>query len=78
LAVTSLICSITGLFVLPLVIPGVICGHLARRRFAQEPLLGGAGLAKAGLIVGYVVIGLYVAVALLAVAFGISVARFLR
>jgi len=39
-------------------IPAVICGHLALRRMNREPSLAGRGLALAGLIVGYIVLGL--------------------
>lgn len=55
----SLICSIGSLILLPPLgfIPGVICGHAARKRIARNPALGGAGIAKAGLIVGYAVMG---------------------
>jgi hypothetical protein len=35
-------------------IPAIICGHIARSRAVRSPLrYGGAGLAKAGLILGY-------------------------
>lgn len=40
-------------------IPAVICGHLALRKIRKEPALGGRGLALAGLIIGYVVLGLF-------------------
>lgn len=52
LAIASLVCSIlscVGGF-----IPGIICGHLARSRMRKDPSLGGAGLATAGLWVGYI------------------------
>ena len=35
-------------------IPAIICGHLARRELARDPILGGGGLALAGLIMGYI------------------------
>jgi hypothetical protein len=38
-------------------IPAVICGHLALRRMNREAGLAGRGLALAGLIVGYIVLG---------------------
>ena len=78
LALASLICSGGSFIVFPLFIPGIICGHMARRRLAQDPLLSGTGLAKTGLILGYIALGLYLAGALLVLALGISVAKFLR
>jgi len=79
LALASLICSAASFILFPFgFIPGIIFGHMARKRLAQDPLRGGAGLAKAGLIIGYVAFGLYLAAALLVLAFGISVAKFLR
>lgn len=50
LAIASLVCSLT--FCLGF-IPGIICGHLARRTMRRDPSLKGAGLATAGLIIGY-------------------------
>ena len=50
LAIASLICSLT--FCLGF-IPGIICGHLARRNMRRDPSLKGAGLATAGLIISY-------------------------
>ena len=43
-------------------IPGVICGHLARRQCRLDPQLDGDGLAVAGLIVGYVFVAIHLAV----------------
>lgn len=62
LAILSLIFSCLGIvFILPFIgsVAGVVMGHLARR---QIPTTGeqGDGLAKAGLIVGYVGLGLLV------------------
>jgi hypothetical protein len=56
LAVTSLVlgilafptCFLTG-------IPAIICGHIAQSRARREPAqYGGAGLATAGLVLGYI------------------------
>jgi hypothetical protein len=59
LAIASLICSAASFILLPLgFIPGIICGHLARKQIARDPALGGGGLAKAGLIVGYAALGI--------------------
>lgn len=50
LAIASLVCSLTTC---PGFIPGIICGHLARRAFKRDPSLKGGGMATAGLIIGY-------------------------
>jgi hypothetical protein len=63
LAIASLICSIGSFIIIPLgFIPGIICGHMAKKRIARDAALGGRGLAKAGLIVGYVALGIHVLV----------------
>jgi hypothetical protein len=62
-AVASLILGIFGLILIgPLgSIPAVVCGHVALSRIKKNPeMLGGDGLALAGLILGYVQIGLMV------------------
>ena len=62
-AVASLVLGILGLILIgPLgSIPAVICGHLALSRLRKNPEgLGGDGLATAGLIMGYIQIGLMV------------------
>jgi hypothetical protein len=55
LAVVSLILGILSMVCLLLTaIPAVICGHIARRRAKADPeRVGGAGLALAGMIIGY-------------------------
>lgn len=69
LAVASLICSIGSFICIPLgFLPGILCGHLARSRIRQNPFLQGDGLAKAGLIVGYLSLGVHVAVIALLVS----------
>ena len=67
LAIWSLVLGILGVVLLlacigPLfAIPGVICGHLAYSRIKRSSgALAGEGLALAGLITGYVSIGLSV------------------
>lgn len=61
LAVASLVCSCATVLVGPLgAIPGIICGHLARRQIKRDPSLGGRGLATAGLIVGYGLLAVFV------------------
>jgi len=55
LAIASLVFSLVG----PIgCIPAVICGHLALRKIEKGVLFKGRGLALAGLIIGYIVLGL--------------------
>ena len=63
IAITSLVFGILGLMCLgPLgAIPAVICGHIAKSKIkASAGVLQGDGLALAGLILGYVSIGLLI------------------
>ena len=63
LAVASLVLGILGLILIgPLgSVPAVVCGHVALTRIKKNPEgLDGDGLALAGLILGYVQIGLMV------------------
>lgn len=63
IAVASLVLGILGLVLIgPLgSIPAVICGHMALSRIKKNPeALNGDGLALAGLILGYVQIGLMI------------------
>lgn len=53
-AIASLVCGIAGMFLFfPAAIPAVICGHVARGRIRRTGQ-NGAGLALAGLILGYI------------------------
>jgi hypothetical protein len=55
LAIASLVFSLIG----PIgSIPAVICGHIALRKIRKEATVKGYGLALAGLIIGYAVLGL--------------------
>jgi hypothetical protein len=59
LAIASLVFSLVG----PLgSLPAIICGHLALRKIKKEPSMRGYGLGLAGLIIGYVVLGLSIAI----------------
>ncbi len=59
LAIASLACSLLG----PICcIPAVICGHLALRKITSKPAVRGYGLAIAGLIIGYIILGISIAV----------------
>jgi len=63
LAIASLVLGIAGMLMIgPLgAIPAVICGHMALSRIkSSEGELEGHGLAVAGLVMGYVSIGLMV------------------
>jgi len=61
LAIASLVFSVVG----PITcIPAIICGHLALRRIQKDPMLRGHGLALAGLVIGYVVLGLSLALSI--------------
>ncbi|HOX59333.1 MAG TPA: DUF4190 domain-containing protein [Candidatus Paceibacterota bacterium] len=79
LAVASLVCSIGSFVIIPLgFIPGIICGHMARKKIAATPGLQGGGLAKAGLIVGYVALGLTVLATIALAAFFLFVTARLK
>jgi len=55
LAIASLVFSLLG----PIgSIPAVICGHIALRKIRKEVTVKGYGLALAGLIIGYIGLGL--------------------
>ena len=55
LAIASLVFSLVG----PIgSIPAIVCGHIALRKIRKEAAVQGRGLALAGLIIGYVVLGL--------------------
>ena len=75
LAITSLICGIAQFMFGPLAtIPAVVCGHMARhqiRRTGEQ----GAGMALAGLILGWIGVGFTVLVALAAVLLVVAASR---
>lgn len=64
LAITSLVCGIAGIVLFWAVVPmlasiaAVITGHLALGQTKRDPQVGGRGMAFAGLILGYLVVGL--------------------
>lgn len=60
LAISSLIASVLGLTVLPTVgsIIGLILGYVARREIRESQTLTGEGLAKAGIILGWIGVAL--------------------
>ncbi len=76
LAIASLVCSIGSFLFIPFgFIPGIICGHMAAKRIRREPGLGGRGLAKAGLIIGYISMSLFVLLIIGVVVFFIFAGR---
>ena len=74
LAIAALICGVAQIFFLgPLVgIPAIILGHLARSRIRQTGEQG-AGMALAGLILGYIGLALTVIVLIVVIAVASSV-----
>jgi hypothetical protein len=58
-ATASLVCAISGFFMIPVVgsILGIVFGNTAKRRIAGDPTLNGGSLARAGIVVGWVGIG---------------------
>ncbi len=63
LAIVSLVAGILGFTVFPIVatIVAIITGYMARKETRSvPPTAGGDGLATAGIIMGYVQIGLFI------------------
>ena len=76
LAIWALILGIAslGFCCLPLAIPAIICGHLARSRIEQTPeAASGSGMAMAGLIMGYVSVVAFVLACILGVITALTV-----
>ncbi len=77
LAVASLVLSLLGLVgVLPLIgtVLGLIFGYSARNQIVQSRgLQGGEGLAKAGIIIGWVTLGIWALGICAALIFGVAV-----
>ncbi len=73
LAITSLICGIAQFMFGPLAtIPAVVCGHMARhqiRRTGEQ----GAGMALAGLILGWIGVGFTALVVIAAILLTVAV-----
>lgn len=61
MAIASLVCSILGIMMCGpcTAIPGVILGHIALGKIKRGEA-GGKGMAQAGLIIGYIIVGLTV------------------
>ncbi len=53
-AIAALVLSILSWSLGPfVVVPAIVCGHIAQARIRRDPALSGGGLALAGLIIGY-------------------------
>jgi hypothetical protein len=74
MAIISLIASIAGLFILPLAgsIVGIIVGNMAKKEILESGgMKTGEGLAQAGVIIGWVGLGLWVLGILVGIVFGV-------
>jgi uncharacterized protein DUF4190/uncharacterized protein DUF1707 len=73
LAITSLICGIAQFMFGPLAtIPAVVCGHMARQQIRRTGEQG-AGMALAGLILGWIGIGFTALVVIAAILLTVAV-----
>ncbi len=75
LAITSLILGIAGFLVCPLIlhILAIVLGTQAKTKIRNDPTLGGEAMARAGVILGWIGVGLTVVgivIAVLAIAVG--------
>ena len=63
LAIASLVLGIVGLFAVPLVasVLAIVLGGKAREELARDPALAGEGLARAGVILGWIGVALVAA-----------------
>ncbi|MFH1968788.1 MAG: DUF4190 domain-containing protein [Verrucomicrobiota bacterium] len=76
MAVWSLILGIASLVFccLPLAIPAIICGHLARSRIEQIPeAASDRGMAMAGLIMGYVSVVAFILACILGIITALTI-----
>jgi hypothetical protein len=66
-AITSLVLGIGGFVIFPVVLSilAIVFGRSAKREIAERPGLGGAGLATAGIVLGWIGVALVVLAALL-------------
>ena len=79
LAIVSLVAGILGFTIFPVVatIVAIITGHMARKETRSvPPTAAGDGLATAGIIMGYVQIGLFIVGACCFIAYFVFVAGF--
>jgi uncharacterized Tic20 family protein len=79
MAIISLIASILGLTFIPTIgsIVGLILGYMARRQIRESGgAMGGEGMAKAGIIIGWIGVGLAVlgiCIVIAVVALGLTI-----
>ena len=76
LAVWALVLGIASLVFccLPLALPAIICGHLARSQIKQAPeAASGSGMAVAGLIMGYFSVVAFILVCILGVVAALTI-----
>jgi hypothetical protein len=57
-AMAALILTCIGIFIFPLLIVGIILGHVALSKIKLDSEIGGKGLARTALIIGYSYIAL--------------------
>jgi hypothetical protein len=70
-AIASIVCAVAnffGAFIIGAIL-AIVFGKMAQKNIAQNPALEGAGLARTGIIIGWVGIGVVVAFLLLGIAF---------
>ncbi|HKY77779.1 MAG TPA: DUF4190 domain-containing protein [Acidimicrobiia bacterium] len=67
-AIASVVCAVANFFGIFLIgaILGIVFGKIAQKNIAQNPSLEGAGLARMGIIIGWVGLGLLIAFFVLA------------
>ncbi len=70
-AIAALVMGILGIVGCPLIlsIPAIIVGNQARQRIREDPTLEGDGMARAGVILGWIGIGIFVVGAVFALLF---------
>lgn len=76
-AVAALVLGILGIIACPVVlsIPAVIVGNQARAKIREDPTLAGDSMARAGIILGWIGIGLAalgIVIAIIALALSVS------
>lgn len=72
MAIAALVCSLVGIFFCLPSILGIIFGHIGYSK-AKRGEAGGQGMAQAGMIIGYVVCGLWLIPLLLWLFFGLAI-----
>jgi len=61
MAVASLVCGITGFFCGVTAVLAIIFGFVAKRQISESGgVQGGNGMATAGIVIGFVVVGLVI------------------